>query len=121
MAAMADGTTLIRLRIDAMVGSLSKKKKKIRGKHDIFADFLRTAGDRHGFYLSNINVIIIILTLSIWSENIDIEMQVRDRQANEHQALKQLGGDFTGRKKGVALFNGPCLKKLTWSILENQT
>ena len=43
---------------------------------------------------------IIIPTLSIRSENVDIEMQVRDRHANEHTALKQLGGDFTGQKKG---------------------
>ena len=27
-------------------------------------------------------------------------MQIRDRHANEHTALKRLGGDFTGRKKG---------------------
>ena len=27
-------------------------------------------------------------------------MQVRDRHANEHTALKRLGGNFTGRKKG---------------------
>ena len=27
-------------------------------------------------------------------------MHVRDRHANEHTALKRLGGDFTGRKKG---------------------
>ena len=26
-------------------------------------------------------------------------MQVRDRHANEHTALKRLGGDFTDRKK----------------------
>ena len=27
-------------------------------------------------------------------------MQVRDRHANEHTALKRLGGNFTDRKKG---------------------
>ena len=27
-------------------------------------------------------------------------MQVRDRYADEHWALKRLGGDFTGREKG---------------------
>ena len=27
-------------------------------------------------------------------------MRVRDRHANEHTALKRLGGDFTDRKKG---------------------
>ena len=27
-------------------------------------------------------------------------MQVRDEHADEHQALKRLGGDFTGREKG---------------------
>ena len=27
-------------------------------------------------------------------------MQVRDRHADEHWALKRLGGDFTGREKG---------------------
>ena len=27
-------------------------------------------------------------------------MQVRDRHANEHTALKRLGGDFTDRRKG---------------------
>ena len=43
---------------------------------------------------------IIIPTLWIRSENVGIEMHVRDRHANEHTALKRLGGDFTGRKKG---------------------
>ena len=43
---------------------------------------------------------IIIPTLSIQSENVDIKMQVRDKHANEHTALKRLGGDFTDRKKG---------------------
>ena len=43
---------------------------------------------------------IIIPTLWIQSENVDIKMQVRDRHANEHTALKRLGGDFTDRKKG---------------------
>ena len=33
-------------------------------------------------------------------------MQVRDRHANEHTALKRLGGDFTDRRRGVALFIG---------------
>ena len=35
---------------------------------------------------------IITPTLSIWSENVDIEMQIRDRhaiRANEHTALKR--------------------------------
>ena len=27
-------------------------------------------------------------------------MQVRDRHADEHWALKRLGGDFTGQEKG---------------------
>ena len=43
---------------------------------------------------------IIIPTLWIQSENVDIKMQVRDRHANEHTAPKRLGGDFTDRKKG---------------------
>ena len=43
---------------------------------------------------------IIIPTLSVQSENVDIEMQVRDRHTNEHTALKRLGGNFTGQKKG---------------------
>ena len=30
-------------------------------------------------------------------------MQVRDRYANEHTALKQLGGDFTDQKRGGAV------------------
>ena len=30
-------------------------------------------------------------------------MQVRDRHANEHTALKRLGGDFTDRKRGGAV------------------
>ena len=38
-------------RIDVMMGSPSKN----RGEHEIFADFLRTAGDKHGFHLSNMN------------------------------------------------------------------
>ena len=63
---------------------------------------------------------IIILTLRIQSENVDIKMQVRDRHANEHTALKRLGGDFTDRKKGVALFTGPYLKSLSLSTSENQ-
>ena len=42
---------------------------------------------------------IIIPTLSIKSENVDIEMQVCDRHTNEHPALKRLGGQFTGPKK----------------------
>ena len=47
-------------------------------------------------------------------------MQVRDRHANEHTALKRLGGDFTDREKGVALFTGPYLKSLSLSTSENQ-
>ena len=43
---------------------------------------------------------IIIPTLWIQSENVDIKMQVRDRHAYEHTSLKRLGGDFTDRKKG---------------------
>ena len=43
---------------------------------------------------------IIIPKLSIRPQNVDIEMQVRDRHANEHWALKRLGGDFTGQVKG---------------------
>ena len=33
------------------------------------------------------------------SEKDDMKMQVRDRHANEHTALKWLRGDFTDRKK----------------------
>ena len=43
---------------------------------------------------------IILPTLWIQSENVDIKMQVRDTHANEHTALKWLGGYFTDRKKG---------------------
>ena len=43
---------------------------------------------------------IIIPTLSIQSENVDIKMQVWDRHVNEHTAPKWLGGDFTDRIKG---------------------
>ena len=43
---------------------------------------------------------LIIPTLSIQSENVDIKMQIRDRHANEHTTLKWLGGDFTDRRKG---------------------
>ena len=34
-----------------MVGSPSKN----RGEYEIFEDFLRTAGDKHGYYISNMN------------------------------------------------------------------
>ena len=44
---------------------------------------------------------IIIPTLSIQSENIDIKIQFCDRHTNEHTALKRLGGNFTDRKKGL--------------------
>ena len=47
-------------------------------------------------------------------------MQVRDRHANEHTALKRLGGDFTDRKEGWPLFIGPYLKSLSLSTSENQ-
>ena len=47
-------------------------------------------------------------------------MQICDRHANEHTALKRLGGDFTNSKKGVALFTGPYLKSLLLSTSENQ-
>ena len=43
---------------------------------------------------------IIIPKLSIQPENVNIEMQARDRQADEHWALKRLGGDFTSWEKG---------------------
>ena len=42
----------------------------------------------------------------ILSENVDIEMRVCDKHANEHWAMKQLGGDFTHRK----LKTGPSFK-----------
>ena len=60
----------------------------------VFADFLRTAGDKHGYHLSNMKII--ILKLSFRSENVDIEMQVRDRHVKKHWALERLEGDFTG-------------------------
>ena len=48
-------------------------------------------------------------------------MQVRDRHANEHTALKRLGGDFTDRKRGGAVhWHGPYLKSLSLSTSENQ-
>ena len=47
---------------------------------------------------------IIIPTLWIQSENVDIKMQVRDRHANEHTALKRLGGDLTVVKSRSMLF-----------------
>ena len=62
---------------------------------------------------------IVIPTVSIRSENVDIEMQVRDRHANGRSALKLLEHEFAGRKK-VALFTGPYLKSLLLSTLENQ-
>ena len=43
---------------------------------------------------------ITIPKLSSRPENVNIEMQVRDRHADEHWALRRLGGDFTGREKG---------------------
>ena len=48
---LEDRTTLIRRRIDVMV----EVPVKNRSEHGIFADFLRTAGDKHGFHLSNMN------------------------------------------------------------------
>ena len=42
---------------------------------------------------------IIIPTLSIRLENVDIEINICDRHANKHTALKRLGGEFTGRKR----------------------
>ena len=47
-------------------------------------------------------------------------MQIRDRYANEHTALKRLGGDFTDQKKRVAQFTGPYLKSLSLTTSENQ-
>ena len=37
-------------------------------------------------------------------------MHVRDRHANEHTALKRLGGQFTGPRDGA---RGPYLKSLS--------
>ena len=81
------------------------------GEHEIFLDFLRTADDKRGYHLSNINNH--HPNLSIRSENVDIEMQVHDRHTNEHTALKRLGGNFIGRKRGSAVF-GPYLKRLSY-------
>ena len=64
----------------------------------MFADFLRTAGDKHGYHLSSMNNH--HPKLSIRPENVDIEMQVCDRHTDEQWALKRLGGNFTGREKG---------------------
>ena len=69
-----------------------------RGEHEMFADFLR-------ILVTNMVITypawtIIIPKLSIRPENVNIEMQVGDRHADEHWALKRLGGNFTGREKG---------------------
>ena len=71
------------LRIDAMVGSPSQKKKKK------IAELLVT----------NMVITYPTLTLLKLKNNVDIEMQVCDRHANEHQALKWFGSNFTGRKR----------------------
>ena len=94
-----------------MVGIGSPSKN--RGEHQIFADLLRTADDKHGYHLSNMNnhhpnIINLI------RKHRDVKVHVRYRHANEHTALKRLGGDFTGRKKG-SLFTGPYLKSLSLS------
>ena len=49
---------------------------------------------------------IIIPTLSIRSENADIEIQICGRHANEHTALEWLGGKFTGRKRWRCSLDG---------------
>ena len=43
---------------------------------------------------------IIIPTLSIQSEDVDIEIQICDDYVNQHTALKRLGREFTGLKRG---------------------
>ena len=50
--------------------------------------------------------------------SIDIKMQVCDRHANEHTALKRLGGAFTDRKKGWRCSLDR--KSLSLSTSENQ-
>ena len=45
---MTEGTIVIQDRTTLI-------RRRIRGEHGIFADFLRTAGDKHGFHLSNMN------------------------------------------------------------------
>ena len=72
-----------------MVGSPSKKSRRT----------WNICGFLENCLVTSMVFTIIIPTLSIQSENIDIKMQVRDRHANEHTALKRLGGDFTDRKK----------------------
>ena len=71
-----DHTTLIRQQIVVQISNC--------GKHEIFAAFLRTACEKHGYQLSTTTII--IPKLSIQSENIDMEMKVCDRHANEHWA-----------------------------------
>ena len=93
---LEDGTTLIRRRIDVMVGSPSKK---LRRTWNIWG-FLENCWWQAWFAPAYPTRTIIIPTLWIQSENVDIKMQVRDRHANEHTALKRLGGDFTDWKKG---------------------
>ena len=91
-------TTLIRRRIDVMVGSPQQK---------IVANtkYLRISWE---LLVTNMVITypawtIIILKLSIWTANVDIKMQVRDRHADEHWALKRLGGDLPVEKRGVAV------------------
>ena len=90
-----DRTTLIRQRIDIMVGSPSKKSWWTWNICRFLENYWWHA------WLSPIQHEhwIIIPTLSIRSENVDIQMQVRDRNANEHTALKRLGGDIDRKKK----------------------
>ena len=91
---LQDRTTLIRRRIDVMVGSPSKKFVVNMKYLQISWELLVTS-----MVITYPTRTITVSTLSIRSENVNIQMQVRDRNANEHTALKQLGGDFTGRKK----------------------
>ena len=90
-----DRTTLIRQRIDVMVGSPTCSKKSWQTFN--ICGFLEN-------YVTNTLISnpawTIISTLSIQSENIDTEMLVCDRHTNEHTALKWLGGEFTCREKG---------------------
>ena len=47
-------------------------------------------------------------------------MQACDRHANEYTALKRLGGDFTGRKKGWRCSLDRISKVYRLSTSENQ-
>ena len=95
---LEDRTTLIRRRVDVMMGSPIYSKKS-RWTWNI-CEFKSWELLVTSMVFTYPTWTIILPTLWIQSENVDIKMQVRDTHANEHTALKRLGGYFTDRKKG---------------------